>query len=88
MVLRPRHFLLEENVEKRQFKAIMSGRITSSSFRLCLFLLAALVSFAAGSSEGISEPADSKVHVIEYEGFWRFLDRNPLILMEFYAPWW
>ena len=33
------------------------------------------------------EPADSKVHVLNYRNFDRFVKRNPLILMEFYAPW-
>ena len=33
------------------------------------------------------EPSDSKVHVLTYRNFDRFVKRNPLILMEFYAPW-
>ena len=42
----------------------------------------------AQNSEATKEPEDSKVHVIEYDNFWRFIDRHPLVLMEFYAPWW
>jgi hypothetical protein len=34
------------------------------------------------------EPWDSRVRVVEYDGFWRFIERHPLVLMEFYAPWW
>lgn len=35
------------------------------------------------------KPADSKVHVLNYDNFHRFLDshEDDLILMEFYAPW-
>ena len=40
----------------------------------------------SGPNETV-EPWDSKVRVVEFDGFWRFLDRHPLILMEFYAPW-
>eukprot|EP00943_MAST-04B_sp_MAST-4B-sp1_P003551 g3551.t1 len=35
----------------------------------------------------IPEPNDSKVHVLSYDNYYRFLERHPLILMEFYAPW-
>jgi thiol-disulfide isomerase/thioredoxin len=33
------------------------------------------------------EPPDSKVHVLNWRNFDRFVKRNPLVLMEFYAPW-
>lgn len=33
------------------------------------------------------EPADSKVTVLNPDNFHRFIDKNPLVLMEFYAPW-
>ncbi len=56
----------------------------------CILCLSFVVSYAANAenTEATKEPADSKVHVIEYEHFGRFLDRHPLVLMEFYAPWW
>ncbi len=61
-----------------------------SMMRACMLFLLFAVSYAANAenAESTKEPADSKVHVIEYEQFWRFLDRHPLVLMEFYAPWW
>ena len=79
-----RHSLLEGNLF---FCPTMVRRITAT---ICFGLLAASLSFAAHSdnAEATKEPSDSKVHVIEFDGFWRFLDRNPLVLMEFYAPWW
>ena len=59
-----------------------------------LFLLALTVTTAsahgapAGGTEADTiEPSDSKVHVLTYRNFERFVKRNPLILMEFYAPW-
>jgi hypothetical protein len=51
-------------------------------------LLGQALAASGGNEAATTEPADSKVHVIEYDKFWRFLDRHPLILMEFYAPWW
>ncbi len=56
----------------------------------CMLLLSFAVSYAANADnvEATKEPADSKVHVIEYDHFWRFIERHPLVLMEFYAPWW
>jgi len=33
------------------------------------------------------EPADSKVTVLNPDNFHRFINKNPLVLMEFYAPW-
>jgi len=35
----------------------------------------------------IEEPAGSKVNVLTYNNFKRFMKKNPLVLMEFYAPW-
>jgi thiol-disulfide isomerase/thioredoxin len=56
---------------------------------LSLLLLTALPQFATCSEEDTIEPADSKVHVLNYDNFHRFLDshEDDLILMEFYAPW-
>lgn len=41
------------------------------------------------ADEGIAEPPDSKVTVLNYDTFERFVNNknNPLIMMEFYAPW-
>jgi len=33
------------------------------------------------------EPANSKVHALTFDNIHRFIERHPLILMEFYAPW-
>lgn len=49
--------------------------------------LVAATHFADADSAGIPEPNDSKVHVLSYDNYYRFLERHPLILMEFYAPW-
>ena len=61
---------------------------------LCLATLLALWAIEIQASDGqkpesdvTKEPWDSKVRVVEYDGFWRFIDRHPLVLMEFYAPW-
>ncbi len=54
----------------------------------CILLTEDSFAAQAGNDAATHEPADSKVHVIEYEKFHRFIDRHPLILMEFYAPWW
>ena len=51
------------------------------------YLLAACAALAEGDA-GIPEPADSKVHVVTYDTFDRFIKKHPLVLMEFYAPWW
>jgi thiol-disulfide isomerase/thioredoxin len=40
-----------------------------------------------GTEADTIEPPDSKVHVLNHRNFDRFVKRNPLILMEFYAPW-
>ena len=40
---------------------------------------------AAG--QGIKEPKGSKVSVLNKDLFPRFIARNPLVLMEWYAPW-
>lgn len=44
---------------------------------------------ALAQSSGIEEPPDSKVHVVNYDTFNRFINNkhHPLVLMEFYAPW-
>lgn len=50
-----------------------------------VFVLSSLVlSVTAG---GIKEPKGSKVAVLNKDLFWRFVKKNPLVLMEFYAPW-
>jgi thioredoxin-like negative regulator of GroEL len=59
---------------------------------LLLASLAATTVSAGGHATGGTEadtiePPDSKVHVLNYRNFDRFVKRNPLILMEFYAPW-
>lgn len=54
----------------------------------CFLLTEESFAAQAGNGEATIEPDDSKVHVIEYEKFHRFIDRHPLVLMEFYAPWW
>eukprot|EP00618_Florenciella_parvula_P036072 CAMPEP_0119474524 /NCGR_PEP_ID=MMETSP1344-20130328/5743_1 /TAXON_ID=236787 /ORGANISM="Florenciella parvula, Strain CCMP2471" /LENGTH=583 /DNA_ID=CAMNT_0007507845 /DNA_START=43 /DNA_END=1794 /DNA_ORIENTATION=- len=48
-------------------------------------LAAALAGLASGA--GIKEPKGSKVSVLNKDLFQRFMNRNPLVLMEFYAPW-
>ena len=35
----------------------------------------------------LEEPPNSKVHVLTFDTIHRFIERHPLILMEFYAPW-
>jgi thioredoxin-like negative regulator of GroEL len=40
-----------------------------------------------GSESDTIEPADSKVYQLTYRSFDRFMKKNPLVLMEFYAPW-
>ncbi|GMH61020.1 hypothetical protein TrST_g359 [Triparma strigata] len=55
-----------------------------------IFALAALLcSTALAAVEDTYEPADSKVNVLDYDNFHRFLDQHQddVILMEFYAPW-
>ena len=52
-----------------------------------VILLLAIASNALGAEQSIPEPNDSKVHVLSYDNYYRFLERHPLILMEFYAPW-
>lgn len=42
---------------------------------------------AVGQEELTHEPPNSKVHQLTYDNFWSFLDRHPLALVEFYAPW-
>ena len=37
--------------------------------------------------ECTKEPADSKVFQLNPDNFHRFVNKNPLTLMEFYAPW-
>merc|ERR1719301_484165 len=59
-----------------------------------LLLLLALPALAlaggapsGGSAADTVEPADSKVFQLTYRSFDRFMQKNPLVLMEFYAPW-
>lgn len=55
-----------------------------------LAILLVLVQVVLGrADEGIPEPPDSKVVVLNYDTFDRFINNknNPLIMMEFYAPW-
>ena len=53
-----------------------------------VILLLAIASNALGAEQSIPEPNDSKVHVLSYDNYYRFLERHPLILMGiFYAPW-
>jgi steroid 5-alpha reductase family enzyme len=72
-----------ENEEK--MKKIVSWNLVVF-IALCIGVVSG--AHADDNAEATKEPPDSKVHVLEYEGFWRFLDRHPLILLEFYAPWW
>lgn len=58
----------------------------------CLAATQPLLSSAGGHGGGGSEsdtiePADSKVYQLTYRSFDRFVKKNPLVLMEFYAPW-
>ena len=53
-------------------------------FSMVIVLLLYPVVCLAG---GIPEPLDSKVHVLSYDNYYRFIERHPLVLMEFYAPW-
>lgn len=51
-------------------------------------LLASAGGHGGGGSEADTiEPADSKVYQLTYRSFDRFVKKNPLVLMEFYAPW-
>merc|ERR1719379_2847367 len=50
-------------------------------------LCAAAVHPALVSAAGIEEPAGSMVHVLNARNFNRFIRRNKLVVMEFYAPW-
>jgi hypothetical protein len=38
-------------------------------------------------AECTHEPPDSKVTVLNPSNYHRFINKNPLVLMEFYAPW-
>lgn len=40
-----------------------------------------------GGEKLLEEPPNSKVHVLTFDTIHRFIERHPLILMEFYAPW-
>lgn len=42
---------------------------------------------APGGEELLVEPKNSKVHQLTFDTINRFIERHPLILMEFYAPW-
>jgi thiol-disulfide isomerase/thioredoxin len=42
---------------------------------------------APGGEELLKEPPNSKVSVLTFDSINRFIERHPLILMEFYAPW-
>jgi thiol-disulfide isomerase/thioredoxin len=42
---------------------------------------------APGGEELLKEPPNSKVSVLTFDSFHRFIERHPLILVEFYAPW-
>lgn len=42
---------------------------------------------APGGEELLVEPKNSKVHQLTFDTIHRFVERHPLILMEFYAPW-
>ena len=66
----------------------MGAKLAFAAVLNLAILVAAVNAAQGGNDEATKEPPDSKVHVIEYENFWRFLKRNELILMEFYAPWW
>ena len=57
-------------------------------FSLFAILFAGSYAASGGNDAATIEPDDSKVHVITFDKFHRFIDRHPLILMEFYAPWW
>lgn len=52
-----------------------------------LYLLALLSCIYVCLADGIEEPADSKVQVLRYGQFNRFIKANDLSVVEFYAPW-
>eukprot|EP00960_Hanusia_phi_P050038 759951-Hanusia_phi.AAC.2 len=54
---------------------------------LLLFLSSSSSSSSSGSHDLLAEPANSKVRQVGYDDFSTFIERNSLILMEFYAPW-
>jgi len=59
---------------------------------VCALLALALPSAEAGGGapggeELLKEPPNSKVSVLTFDSFHRFIERHPLILVEFYAPW-
>jgi len=58
----------------------------SKKMKFIAFLFVFLLSAKADESLTI-EPPDSRVNVLSYNNFDRFIQRNELILMEFYAPW-
>ena len=72
-------------------RTVTARMVLSRTAGFSVLLLSLHLCFAASSSGGDAsatvEPADSKVHQIEYAEFWRFVEKNPLVLMEFYAPW-
>lgn len=54
---------------------------------VCVILCLAVGTIRCAQADGIEEPPDSKVHVLNWRNIDRFLKRNPLVLLEFYAPW-
>lgn len=53
-----------------------------------IVLVALCIATAVGcAAAGIEEPAGSQVHVLTARSFNRFIRRQKLVLMEFYAPW-
>ncbi|GMI04435.1 hypothetical protein TrLO_g15439 [Triparma laevis f. longispina] len=56
---------------------------------LKLLTFGTLLAGAFASVEDTYEPADSKVNVLDYDNFHRFVEthHDDMILMEFYAPW-
>ena len=65
----------------------MLPRIISA---VCTLALAPAVRANAPACSGVEcthEPSDSKVTVLNPDNFHRFINKNPLVLMEFYAPW-
>ena len=97
------NLLDQVEVQLKSFTALEPAAVASESVRqiyprsrnsvlcgLSLFAILFAGSYAAsgGNDAATIEPDDSKVHVITFDKFHRFIDRHPLILMEFYAPWW
>jgi FAD-linked sulfhydryl oxidase len=66
-------------------RAVTTTTTTTTTTTMTVMLLMLLAGGAAAA--GIKEPKGSKVSVLNKDLFPRFISKNKLVLMEFYAPW-